>query len=117
MPAHHAAVDRAHHWVVVGGGAERALVRDDGERRAARLGVRGKAVRGERVGHRGERRLERTVHLARRHPLGQRSAVLLTDRLRQRLGLVGRQRRQRAPEQRGEQVVPTGREVERLDDG
>ena len=95
-----------------GGLAERAVLGDERQRRAVRLGVRGEPVRGERVGDRRERRLHRAVTLAGLHARRERAAVLVADLLGERVRLVGRQAFERAGEQRAEQVVVAGRERE-----
>ena len=93
--------------------AERAALRHDREATVARLGVRGEAVRGERVGDRGERGLHRPVALGGVHARGERRAVLEADLVGERLGLRGPERVERACEQAAEQVVVLERERER----
>ena len=79
---------------------------------AARLGVRGESVRGERVGDRRDRGLHRAVAFGRLHARRDRAAVLVADLFGERARLVDRQPLERAGEQRAEQVVAAGRERE-----
>ena len=109
----HAGVDRAQHVRVLARRfAERAVLGDQRERAAARLGVRGEAVRGQRVGDRRERGLHRTVALAGFHACRDATAVLVADLLGDRVRFVDRQPFERTREQRAEQVVAAGRERE-----
>ena len=113
MPADHPAVERAHHVrVLLRGLAERAALRHDREPAVARLGVRGEAVGGERVGDRGERGVHRPVALGRLHARRERGAVLEADLVGERLGLRRAERVERAGEQPAEQVVVLERERE-----
>ncbi len=77
---------------------------------AARLGVGGEAVCGQRVGDRRDRGLDRTVPFGRFHARRDRAAVVVADLLGQRAGLVDRQPFERAGQQRGQQIVALGRE-------
>jgi len=73
---------------------------------AVALGVGCEAVCGERVGHRVECRLERTVLVgARRHACRHTPAVVDADVLGQLLGPGGPEGRQRPAEQLDEHVV------------
>ena len=83
------------------------------ERPSLRLGVRGEAVGGERVGDGGERGAHRPVALGGVHPRGERGAVLEADLVGERLGLLGSERVERAGEQAAEQVVVLEGERER----
>ena len=79
----------------------------------ARFGVRGEAVRGERVGDGAERGAHRPVALGRVHARRELVAVLEADLVGERLGLLGPERVERAREQPAEQVVVLERERER----
>ena len=82
-------------------------------RAVARLGVRGEAVGGERVGHRGERGAHRAVALGGVHARRRASVPYSKpDLVGQRLGLLGPERVERPGEQRAEQVVVLGGERE-----
>ena len=82
------------------------------------LGVGGEAVGGERVGDRVQRGAERALAVGRAgHRRGHRAAVLDADLLGHRLGLVGRQQRERPAEQRDEQVVVPDGERRAIDLG
>ncbi len=72
---------------------------------AARLGVRGEPVRGERVGDGTERGLHRAVALGGVHARRELTPVLEAHFVGERLGLLGPERVERAGEQAAEQVV------------
>ena len=72
----------------------------------------GEAVGREGISHRANGGVQRALPLAGRHLGGERGAVLLADRLRHALGLLGGQERERPSEQQDEQVVAPSRELE-----
>src|SRR6266536_423229 len=118
-PADHAPVDRAHDVrVLLGRVAERALLGDDLERAAARLRVGGEAVGRERIGDGRQRGPHRPVAGADvtglgGHAGGDGQAVVVPDLLGHGGGFVGVEHLQRPRQQRGEEVVAPGREVQR----
>ncbi len=92
--------------------AERAVLGHEGEQVAARLGVRREAVRGQCVGDRCDRGLDRAVPLGGFHTRRDRAAVVVADLLGEGAGVLDRQSFERPGEQGREQVVALGRERE-----
>ena len=68
----------------------------------------------ERVGDGGEGGLDRPLGVGGGHAAREVAAVVEAHLLGERLGLLRRQQLQRAGEQRAEQVVAPGREVQRV---
>ena len=88
------------------------MLGDERQRVPARLRVRGETVRGERLGNRRDRGLDRAMSLRRLHARSHRASVLETDLLGDRAGFVDRQPLERLGEQRREEIVAAGRERE-----
>ena len=75
---------------MLGGGLTKGTVLgDDGHRRPPCLGVGRETVGREGVGYGANGGVQRALPLARRHLSGELGAVLLADRLRHALGLLG----------------------------
>jgi len=96
--------------------AKGAVVVDDAQLVLALLGVRGKAVRGERVGDFLQRRTQRSLtrtHVVAAQPCRHRLAVFPADFFGHRLGVVARQALECLAQERQHEVVTAHGELHR----
>ena len=115
QPADHAPVDGTDHRVLGGGVAEGAVLGHHGRGLAAVLGVGGEAVGGEGVGDGVHGGAHRALSFARLHALGEDASVVLADPFGHALGFDGAEELEGLGQQRHEQVVEVGDEVEGRD--